>query len=84
MNDFKSSRDLVYLVLEFIEEKQTFAKVGGGNVDFFLFLITYEFFLSNKTYGIFFSLSVGWFSILVLLIFNFNITPKLKVTDKIK
>jgi len=27
---------VVYPVLEFREEKQTFAKVEGGNVDFFL------------------------------------------------
>ena len=27
---------MVYLILEFREEKQTFAKVKGGNVNFFL------------------------------------------------
>ena len=27
---------MAYLVLEFREEKQTFAKIEGGNVDFFL------------------------------------------------
>jgi hypothetical protein len=28
---------VVYLVLEFREEKQIFAKIDGDNVDFFLF-----------------------------------------------
>jgi hypothetical protein len=28
--------EVVYLVLEFREEKETFTKVEGGNIDFFL------------------------------------------------
>jgi hypothetical protein len=36
MNGFKKLREVFCPVLEFREEKRTFAKVEGGNADFFL------------------------------------------------